>query len=67
MVGELEPVAAPSRNILTHAFCGYISATLPAIFWKNYSADMMLAVGDMVERTQYDIAIAEFSEMGMYL
>ena len=67
MVDELETVPAPNRKILTRAFRDYMSTTLPAIFWKNYSPDMMRAIGDMVERTQYDIVVAEFSEMGMYL
>ncbi len=48
-------------------FHDYISISLPAIFWKNYSKDMMQLVGDMVERSQYDVVIAEFAEMGMYL
>jgi glycosyltransferase involved in cell wall biosynthesis len=53
--------------LLVRAFRDYISAALPAIFWKNYSPDMMRVIGDMVERTKYDVVIAEFSEMGMYL
>lgn len=67
MVFELETVPLNSRKILVRAFRDYISATLPAIFWKNYSRTMMRVIGDMVERTKYDLVIAEFSEMGMYL
>lgn len=67
MVHELETVPVKGRNIFLRAFCDYMSATLPAIFWKNYSPNMMRAIGDMVERTKYDVVIAEFSEMGMYL
>jgi glycosyltransferase involved in cell wall biosynthesis len=67
MVYELETVPIKARKLLIRAFRDYISATLPAIFWKNYSPDMMRTIGDMVERTKYDVVIAEFSEMGMYL
>ncbi|MCF7864397.1 MAG: glycosyltransferase, partial [Kiritimatiellales bacterium] len=67
LVHELETVPTKGRNLLVRAFRDYMSATLPAIFWKNYSPDMMRIIGDMVERTKYDVVIAEFSEMGMYL
>ncbi len=67
MVHELETVPAQGRKIMVRAFRDYMSATLPAIFWKNYSPAMMRAMGDMVERSQYDVVIAEFSEMGLYL
>jgi glycosyltransferase involved in cell wall biosynthesis len=67
MVHELETLPSLHRKILVRAFRDYMSATLPAIFWKNYSPDMMRIIGDMVERTKYDVVIAEFSEMGMYL
>ncbi|RKX47567.1 MAG: hypothetical protein DRP64_00610 [Verrucomicrobia bacterium] len=67
MVGELETVPLQGRKIMVRVFRDYISATLPAIFWKNYSRVMMRTIGDMVERTQYDVVVAEFSEMGMYL
>jgi glycosyltransferase involved in cell wall biosynthesis len=67
MLHEIETVPVPKRKILVRAFRDYISATLPAIFWKNYSKSMMRTVGDMVERTKYDVVVAEFGEMGMYL
>lgn len=67
MVYELETVPTKGRKLLVRAFRDYISATLPAIFWKNYSPAMMRTIGDMVERSKYDVVIAEFSEMGMYL
>ncbi len=66
-VAELETVPTPTRKVLTRAFHDYISVTLPAIFWNNYSPEMMRTIGDMVERTQYDVVVAGFSEMGMYL
>jgi len=67
MLHEIETVPVPARKVLVRAFRDYISATLPAIFWKNYSPAMMRAIGNMVERTKYDVVVAEFGEMGMYL
>lgn len=67
MVAELETVPVPPRNILMRAFRDYTNPTIPAIIWKNYSTAMEQTIGDMVERSQYDVVIAEFSEMGMYL
>lgn len=67
LVSDLETVPMNGRRLWVRIFRDYISATLPAIFWKNYSRKLMRSIGDMVERTKYDIVIAEFSEMGMYL
>ncbi|MEA2068629.1 MAG: glycosyltransferase family 4 protein, partial [Verrucomicrobiota bacterium] len=64
---EVETVPAKERRLVVRMFRDYISASLPAIFWKNYSREMMRLVGDMVERTKYNVVIAEFAEMGMYL
>ncbi len=64
---EVETVPVKQRNLAVRMFRDYVSFTLPAIFWKNYSRAMMRLVGDMVERTKYDVVIAEFGEMGMYL
>ncbi len=63
---ELETIPTRGRKVLVR-MSDYVSAALPAIFWKNYSPKMMSQVGDMVERTKYDVVIAEFGEMGMYL
>jgi glycosyltransferase involved in cell wall biosynthesis len=64
---EVETHPANERRLFVRMFRDYISASLPAIFWKNYSLGMMKLVGNMVERTKYDVVIAEFGEMGMYL
>lgn len=55
------------RSFFKRAFHDYLSWNRPALFWKNYSLDMMRAVGRMVDRGRYDVVIAEFSEMGQYL
>ncbi len=64
---EVETLPPRKHRVLVRATRDYVSGSLPAIFWKNYSKPMMRLVGDMVERTKYDVVIAEFSEMGMYL
>jgi glycosyltransferase involved in cell wall biosynthesis len=67
MLFELETAPVRERHVLVRAFHDYISFYQPAIFWKNYSAELMRKIGDMVERNKYDVVIAEYSEMGMYL
>ena len=67
MLHEVEAVSIKHHYRVVRAFHDYISTSLPAIFWKNHSETMMRTVGDMVERTRYDVVIAEFGEMGMYL
>ncbi|VGO20883.1 glycosyltransferase [Pontiella sulfatireligans] len=64
---ELETAPTPQPNVITRVFRDYISSSMPAIFWKNHSKQMMRTVGDMVCRTKYDVVIAEFGEMGQYL
>ena len=66
-IDELEVLPLKKQRVAVRAFRDYISGSLPAIFWKNYSRGMMRPVGDMVERTKYDVVIAEFGEMGMYI
>jgi glycosyltransferase involved in cell wall biosynthesis len=63
----LHTLPHPTRNIFTRAFHDYLSFSRPAVFWKSYSADMMKAVGEVAEQGNYDLIIAEFSEMGQYL
>jgi glycosyltransferase involved in cell wall biosynthesis len=64
---EVETIPINNRKLAVRMFRDYISFSLPAIFWKNYSKNMMRLVGDMVEHSKYDVVIAEFGEMGMYL
>lgn len=66
-VYELETVPANERRLLVRMFRDYVSPSMPAIFWKNHSKTMMRLVGDMVDRGKYDLVLAEFGEMGLYL
>lgn len=64
---ELETLPQKKQRVAVRVLRDYISGSLPAIFWKNYSRPMMRLVGDMVERSKYEVVIAEFGEMGMYI
>ncbi|VGO13810.1 hypothetical protein PDESU_02367 [Pontiella desulfatans] len=64
---EVETLPTKRRNLPVRILRDYVSGSLPAIYWKNHTKTMMRLVGDLVERTQYDVVVAEFSEMGMYL
>ncbi len=64
---EVEVLPQKKHRVAVRALHDYTSRSLPAIFWKNYSRSMMRLIGDMVERTHYDVVMASFGEMGMYL
>lgn len=64
---ELRTIPQKKQHMIVRMFRDYVSKSQPAIFWKNYRKEMMRLVGDMVEESRYDVVIAEFGEMGMYL
>ena len=64
---EVKTVPLKKQHLAVRMMRDYISGSLPAIFWKNYSRCMMRLVGDMVEEGQYDVVVAAYGEMGMYL
>ena len=64
---EVKTVPLKKQHLTVRIMRDYSSGSLPAIFWKNYSYRMMRLVGDMVEDGQYDVVIAAYSEMGMFL
>ena len=45
----------------------YLNPMLPAIFWKNRSKTMMKKIGEVIQKSNYEIIISEFGEMGLYL
>ena len=63
---ELEMIPAPEtkpgRRLLDYFF-----SRVPPRFADLYSPAMFKCVGDMVERTRYDVVVAEFGGMGQYL
>ncbi|MDF7823409.1 glycosyltransferase [Pontiellaceae bacterium B12227] len=64
---EVQTVPLKKQHLTVRIMRDYVSGSLPAIFWKNYSRRMMRLVGDMVDAGRYDVVIAAYSEMGMYL
>lgn len=65
MVRELEirtrPAAGPFRN-----FSRALLSPAPPRYRPYFSPELFRCVGDMVERSRYDVAIAEFGLMGQY-
>ena len=64
---EVEAIPFQARSTWHRVSNDYLNPLLPAIFWKNRSAQLMQQVGSMVERSQYDLVVAEYGEMGQYL
>lgn len=64
---EMHILPQPRRKIWTRFFHDYITQSRPAIMWKLFSREMMRKVADVVEKGQYDLVIAEFSEMGQFI
>ena len=56
------PQPKPGRRLLDYFF-----SPIPPRFANSYSPAMFKRVGDMVERTRYDVVVAEFGGMGQYL
>lgn len=62
---ELE--ICPARAPLPARIGEALFPSRPARFREVYSPAMLKCVGDMIERTRYDVALAEFGLMGQYL
>ncbi len=67
LVSELEIVPPPSRPWLGRRLYDYGFSAWPAVFNEFRSAEMFRRVGDLVERSRYDVVVAEFGRMGPYL
>ena len=63
---ELEIVPQPRRSI-GDRLGNFLFSRVPSRFARYRSDDMRRRVGDMVERTGYDVVVAEFGLMGQYL
>ncbi len=64
---ETELVPPPHGSGIERYRLGHPFLIHPHPFSHYRSNEMARRIGDMVERTRYDIAIAEFSVMGQYL
>ena len=63
---ELETTPAPQPNA-GRRLLDYFISPVPPRFANSYSPAMFKCVGNMVERTRYDVVVAEFGGMGQYL
>lgn len=64
---ELEMVPPPEPGAWWRRAGAMISSSVPPYFLASRSPLLMRRVGDMVERSRYDVVVAEFSSMGQYL
>ena len=63
---DLELVPLPRRPLAGKLVCRFLER-VPSRFACFYSKEMLRRIGDMVERSRYDVVIAEFAVMGQYL
>jgi len=64
---ECETVPAPRPVGCLRKLFRLATTGIPPYFWEYRSPALMRVIGDMVDRSGYDVAIAEFSAMGQYL
>lgn len=64
---ELEIVPHPPRRSAAGDMWSVATRGIPPYFRRYRSPEMMRRVGDMVERSRYDVVIAEYAAMGQYL
>lgn len=64
---ELQLVPPPPRQTPLQRAARFLAASVPSHFYDCRSLQLMRCVGDMVERSRYDVVVAEFSAMGQYL
>lgn len=64
---DLRVLPAPSRASFTRRVRDYVLSRIPPPYWPYHLPAMYRAVGDMVHESDYDVVLAEFSQMGQYL
>jgi len=67
MLKDLELVPRPQPHSFSRGAIDFAFSSIPSYFQNFRSEAMMERVGDMVERSRYHVAVAEFSVMGQYL
>lgn len=67
MLHEMELLPRPVHQHPLRRFPGNLFPILPHDFSIAYDPAMRRIVGRMVDRTRYDVVVAEFSVMGQYL
>ncbi len=66
-LSDLRVLPAPARASLARRVRDYTLSRIPPPYWPYHSPAMYRAVGDMVHEADYDVVLAEFSQMGQYL
>lgn len=64
---ELRMMPAPARRSLPRRIRDYTLSRIPPPYWPYHAPAMYRAVGDMVQKADYDVVLAEYSQMGQYL
>ena len=67
LLTDLVILPPPSPRRALHRLARMMGARIPTFFNDFRSPAFMREVGDLVERSRYDVALAEFSAMGQYL
>ena len=67
MLSELETLPAPPAMTAWRAVRSLLCSPVPPPISAYAHPDMHRLVGNMIQRSRYDVAIAEFSGMGQYL
>lgn len=74
LASELKPLLAdldvlpPPRHLPgVHRLARMFGSGIPSYFFELRSPHFMRRVGDLVQQSQYDVVVAEFSAMGQYL
>lgn len=64
---EMELIPTPPPRSCPKCLFDFLSSSVPYWYSRYKSKAMSKAVGDMVERTRYDVVLAEFSAMGQHI
>jgi glycosyltransferase involved in cell wall biosynthesis len=64
---EIEVVPPPNPHSYARGAVDLAFSSIPPYFQNYRSEEMMRRIGEMVDRSHYHVAIAEFSAMGQYL
>ena len=67
IVSELEVRPRPAPVFLLTRALRNVFSRIPPRFRPVYSPELFKCVGDMVEKSRYDVVVAEFGLMGQYL
>ena len=67
LLTDLEILPPPHHYGVVHRLARMLGAGIPSYFHGLRSPAFMRLVGDLVQRSRYDVVLSEFSAMGQYL